>query len=103
MLYLDRLLDERTSLTGVMTGLRDRAAAEERDLTDGERSEITRLQERCVTVDGLLTEHEAQSSSARAFAELQNRIEATREPSRAPRRPRASPAGATSRVPPASS
>ena len=53
MHYLDRLLDERTSLTGVMTGLRDRAAAEERDLTDGERSEISRLQERCVVVDGL--------------------------------------------------
>ena len=44
-----------------------------------ERSEITRLQERCVQLDGLLTEHEAQSSSARAFAELQSRIEANRE------------------------
>ena len=79
MHYLDRLLDERTSLTGVMTGLRDRAAAEERDLTDGERSEIARLQERCVVVDGLLTEHEQQASSARAFAELQSKIEISRE------------------------
>jgi HK97 family phage major capsid protein len=77
--YLDRLLDERTSLTGVMTGLRDRAAAEERDITDGERSEIARLQERCVQIDGLLTEHEAQASSARAFADLQTKIETTRE------------------------
>jgi HK97 family phage major capsid protein len=77
--YLDRLLDERISLTGVITGLGERAASEGRDLTDGERSEVARLQERCVVVDGLLTEHEAQSSSARAFAELQARIEAGRE------------------------
>jgi HK97 family phage major capsid protein len=77
--YLDRLLDERTSLTGVMTGLRDRAAAEERDITEAERSEITRLQERCVEIDSLLTEHQAQAESARSFADLQARIEAQRE------------------------
>lgn len=76
--YLDRLLDERTSLTGVMTGLRDRSAAEERDLTDAERSEITRLQERCVEIDAMLGEHQTQSESARAFADLQRRIDATK-------------------------
>lgn len=77
--YLDRLLDERTSLTGVMTGLRDRAAADERDLTDTERSEISRLQERCVEIDGALAEHASQAESARAFAALSARIEAGRE------------------------
>lgn len=77
--YLDRLLDERTSLTGVMTGLRDRAAAADRDLEDSERSEITRLQERCVEIDGLLTEHASQAESARAFADLSRRIESGRE------------------------
>jgi HK97 family phage major capsid protein len=76
--YLDRLLDERTSLTGVMTGLRDRAATEERDITEPERSEITRLQERCVEIDGLLTEHASQAESARAFASLAQRIDASR-------------------------
>ena len=79
MHYLDRLLEERVSATGVITNLHERAAADNRDLTEMERSEITRLQERCVQLDGLLTEHEAQSSSARAFAELQSRIEANRE------------------------
>ena len=79
MHYLDRLLGERVELTAIMSGLADRAASENRDLTDGERSEVARLQERCVQLDGLLTEHEAQSSSARAFAELQARIEAGRE------------------------
>ena len=77
--YLDRLLDERTSLTGVMTGLRDRAASEERDITEPERSEITRLQERCVEIDGLLSEHASQAESARAFASLAARIDAARE------------------------
>jgi HK97 family phage major capsid protein len=77
--YLDRLLDERTSLTGVITGLRDRAAAAERDLEDSERSEIARLQERCSAIDDQLTEHESQASSARAFAQLAQRIEAGRE------------------------
>ena len=77
--YLDRLLDERTSLTGVMTSLRDRAAAGERDLEEAERSEITRLQERCVEIDGLLSEHASQAESARAFAALAARIDAGRD------------------------
>jgi HK97 family phage major capsid protein len=77
--YLTKLLDERVALTSIMEGLRDRAATEDRDITEQERSEISRLQERCIQIDGLLTEHEAQSSSARAFAELQSRIEANRE------------------------
>jgi HK97 family phage major capsid protein len=77
--YLDRLLDERTSLTGVMEGLRARAADAGRDLEDAERSELARLQERCVDIDAMLTEHEGQMASARAFAELQSRIEADRE------------------------
>jgi HK97 family phage major capsid protein len=79
MHFLDRLLEERVSATAVMTNLRERAAADDRDLTDMERSEIARLQERCVQLDGLLTEHEAQASSARAFADLQARIESNRE------------------------
>ena len=77
--FLDRLLDERVSATGVITQLHERSAAENRDLTEMERSEIARLQERCIQLDGLLTEHEAQASSARAFAELQARIESNRE------------------------
>ena len=79
MHYLDRLLDERVSATGVITSLTERAASDNRDLTEMERSEIARLQERCIQLDGLLAEHEAQASSARAFAELQARIESNRE------------------------
>ena len=76
--YLDRLLSERTSLTEIMQGLSERAATEERDLTEPERSEITRLQERCAALDTQLSEHEQHSASARAFADLQARIEAGR-------------------------
>ena len=77
--YLDNLLDERTALTGVMESLRDKAAAEERDLTEEQRSEIARIQERCAVIDGLLTEAHTQSESARAFAALQSKIESGRE------------------------
>ena len=96
--YLDRLLDERTSLTGVMSGLRDRAAAAERDLEETERSEITRLQERCVQIDGLLADHASQAESARAFAALAARIDAGRdadvETRGAPRRESTAPVSA---------
>jgi HK97 family phage major capsid protein len=77
--YLDRLLDERIALTGIQTNLRDRAASEDRDITEQERSEIARLQERAAQIDDLLGEHEAQASSARAFAQLQARIESGRD------------------------
>jgi HK97 family phage major capsid protein len=77
--YLDRLLDERASLTGIITGLADKAATEERDLTESERSETARLQERCAEIDSMLTEHHAQVESARAFATLQSKLEEQRE------------------------
>jgi HK97 family phage major capsid protein len=83
MVYLDQKLDERTSLTGIIESLRDRAAAEERDLTEQERSEITRLQERCVELDAMLTEHANQTESAHNFANLQRRIEASQAAGRA--------------------
>ena len=82
--YVDKLLEERAALTGIMTSLKDKAADGGHDLAEEERSEIARLQERCVQIDALLTEHQAQHDSARAFAELQSRIEAGREES--PRR-----------------
>ena len=76
--YLDRLLDERASLTGVMNSLRDKAADANRDLSEPERSEVARLQERCVEIDGQLTEHHEQNESARAHAELLAKIEKSR-------------------------
>ena len=76
--YLDRLLAERTNLTDVMNSLRAKAAADDRDLADGERSEIGHMQERCAEIDGQLTEHQAQLESARAFAALTARIEETK-------------------------
>jgi HK97 family phage major capsid protein len=96
--YLDRLLDERTSLTGVMTGLRDRAAADDRDLTETERSETVRLQERCAQIDDQLAEHASQAESARAFAQLASRIEAGRDDDRTETRgaPRGREAGVSS-------
>ena len=74
----DRLLDERIAATAALEGFRESAAAAGRDLNEIERAETIRLQTRCVELDGLLTEHEAQTSSARAFADLQARIDANR-------------------------
>jgi HK97 family phage major capsid protein len=79
MHFLDRLVDERVAATGVITNLHERAAAENRDLTEMERSEAARLQERCLQLDDQLREYDAQNKSARAFAELQASIEANRE------------------------
>jgi HK97 family phage major capsid protein len=85
--YLNQLLDERTSLTGIITNLAERAAAEERDLSEEERSESGRLQERCAKIDEMLTEHHRQIESARAFADLQSKLEATRPPKQERRTP----------------
>lgn len=75
IVYLQNLLDERTALTATLTGLTDRAASENRDMTDVERATATDIQTRCATIDGLLTEADAQAQSVRAFADLQARIE----------------------------
>ncbi len=77
--YLNKLVEERTSLTSVMESLRDKAVAEDRDLSDSERTELGHMQERCTQLDGLLTDHNAQLESARAFAALSAKIERTRE------------------------
>lgn len=75
--YLRRLVDERNSLTGLIQTTMERAAAEERDLSDTERTTITAQQERCAALDAQVAEHTAQAESARAWANLQERIAGT--------------------------
>ena len=72
--YLRRLVDERNSLTGLIQTTMERAAAEERDLSDTERTTITAQQERCAALDTQVNEHQAQAESARAWANLQERL-----------------------------
>jgi HK97 family phage major capsid protein len=72
--YLRRLTDERDSLTQAATDLTERAAHEERDLTDTEQTSLRGWQERCATIDTQLTEYNAQAESQRAYARLRDSL-----------------------------
>lgn len=80
--YLRRLVDERTSLTEIATRMADAAADENRDLTEPERAEMTRMETRCAELDGQISQHNGQLESARAYATLVERIDAN--PARVP-------------------
>lgn len=72
--YLRRLTDERDSLTQAATDLTERAASEERDLTDTEQTSLRGWQERCAAIDVQLTEYNAQAESQRAYARLRDSL-----------------------------
>src|SRR4051794_4377258 len=72
--YLQRLVNERTSLTASITGLADRATEDNRDLSNEERESINRWQTRCAEIDGQLNEGQSQIESQRAYADLLGRI-----------------------------
>jgi len=72
--YLRRLTDERDSLTQSATDITERAAREERDVTDTERASLTTMQTRCAEIDGQLTEYNAQAESQRAYARLRDSL-----------------------------
>lgn len=74
--YLRRLVDERTSLTEIATRMADTAATEDRDLTEPERAELTRMETRCAELDRQIGDHNGQLESARAYAALVERIDA---------------------------
>lgn len=73
--YLKRLIDERTRLTEIQTRMADKAAAEDRDLTDKERAEISDYQTRCAELDEQIGEHNGQVESQRSYADLLTAIE----------------------------
>lgn len=70
--YLQRLRQERDSLTQTATTLAERAAGEDRDLTDAEQAQMTTMQERCAVIDGQLTTYSDQLASQRAYASLRS-------------------------------
>jgi HK97 family phage major capsid protein len=73
-------VDERTSLTEIATRMADTAATENRDLTEPERAEMTRMETRCAELDGQIANHNGQLESARAYASLVERIESNTAP-----------------------
>jgi HK97 family phage major capsid protein len=72
--YLRRLVDERNALTGVMETMTNKAAEEDRDLTEHERATIANSQARCAELDEQITEHKAQAESSRSWAVLQDKL-----------------------------
>lgn len=72
--YLKKLTDERDSLTTAATDLAEKAASEERDLTDTEQASLTAWQTRCAAIDAQLTEYNAQAESQRAYARLRESL-----------------------------
>jgi hypothetical protein len=74
--YLQRLTDERDSLTRAGTELAERAAGEDRDFTDTEQTSLRSWQERCSQIDAQLTEYNGSLESQRAYASLRTKIDA---------------------------
>lgn len=75
--YLRRLTDERTSLTETATRTADAAASDNRDLTEVEAASLANIQARCAEIDAALNTYGDQLDSARSYATLLERIEAT--------------------------
>jgi HK97 family phage major capsid protein len=72
--YLARLTGERDTLTQAATDTAEKAAREDRDLTDTEQQSLRAWQERCAQIDGQLTEYNAQAESQRAYARLREHL-----------------------------
>ena len=84
--YLNRLTGERDSLTQAATELAERAAREDRDLTDTEQSSMTGWQKRCAEIDAQLVEYNAQAESQRAYAKLRAQLDTDHDEPAAERR-----------------
>jgi len=72
-------MDERTTLTETMNRMSEVAASEERMFNEGEEAALAGIQTRCEEIDPQLERYNAQLQSMRAYAELQARLETTRE------------------------
>ncbi len=77
--YLRRLMDERVTLTETEQRMGDMAAAEERDYNEAEEAALAGIKTRCAVIDNQIRTHHEQVESARSFADLQSKLENTRE------------------------
>lgn len=74
--YLKKIIDERNGLAGLMQTLADKAAAEDRDLTDAESERMRGWQERAAHLDAEAAEHSEYIETQRSWARLQDRLAA---------------------------
>jgi len=91
--YLKKLIDERNSLTGLMQSVSDKAAAEDRELTDSESERMRGWQERAAKLDTECAEHSEYLETQRSWARLQDRITESVEDEPAARVPALAGAG----------
>lgn len=75
--YLKKLIDERNALAGIMQSLTDKAAAEDRDLTEAESERMRGWQERAAHLDKECAEHSEYLETQRSWARLQDKLTAT--------------------------
>jgi HK97 family phage major capsid protein len=85
--YLQRLTDERDSLTASATSITDQAAADGRDLSDTETASIATMSTRCAEIDAQLTTYGQQVDSTRAYAALRSRLREQTTPDDPPSEP----------------
>jgi HK97 family phage major capsid protein len=77
--YAQMLNNERVDLTEMSKSLFDKAAAEERDLTEAEKTQMANWAARCAEIDPQLVAYGEQLEAAQRFADLQSKLEAHRE------------------------
>ena len=78
--YLQRLVDERLTLTEMSTRTAENAANEDRELTDTEKASLANWESRCAEIDPEIRNYNSQLESARAFADLTSQLGKNREP-----------------------
>lgn len=83
---MQRLVDERDSLSKAATETANKAAAEDRDLTETEQSSLAAWETRCGEIDKQLAEYNAQAESQRAYARLRDQLSQPDDPPTAPAR-----------------
>jgi HK97 family phage major capsid protein len=77
MKQLSRLTAERDSLTTTATGLVDKAADEDRDLTPAERTRLGELSARCAEIDADLVQFSGEADSIRAYGKMRESLAAS--------------------------
>lgn len=72
--YIQRLLNERDSLTRSATQITDTAAKENRDVTDTEKSSMASMETRNSEIDAQLATFQKQADSMKAYATLRGAV-----------------------------
>lgn len=72
--YLKKLQTERDTLSDTATSITDKAAAEDRPVTDTERASIAKMEQRCAEIDADLVLFNDNLKSQRAYAKLRGEL-----------------------------